>query len=66
MSIVTKRVIENFSFLSSDMIGQGYSSKVYKGKNDISNLPVALKLIDLSKINNEVQTFLLKNEISVL
>lgn len=63
---VQKKVIENYSYCLPDVIGKGYSSLVFKGKNDTTGETVAVKVIDMKGIKNEVQTFLLKNEINVL
>ncbi|KAL4459937.1 hypothetical protein ABPG74_003463 [Tetrahymena malaccensis] len=63
---VPKKVIENYSYCLPDIIGKGYSSKVYRGKNETTGDTVAVKVIDMKGIKNEVQSFLLKNEISVL
>lgn len=37
-------MIENFSYGLNDLIGKGYSSKVYKGKNDLTYELVAIKV----------------------
>jgi hypothetical protein len=37
--------IHNFSYGLSDEIGLGLTSKVFKGKNDLTGLPVAIKCI---------------------
>lgn len=63
---IQKKVIENYSYYLPDVIGKGYSSLVYKGKNDKTDEAVAVKVIDMKGIKNEVQSFLLLNEIVVL
>lgn len=50
----------------NDMIGKGYSSNVFCGKDDRSEEKVAVKVIDMKMMTNEVQLFLLSNEISVM
>lgn len=34
----TRKKIENYSYGLSDVIGKGYSSQVYKGRNDESGM----------------------------
>ena len=48
------------------MIGKGYSSHVYKGRNDESSQPVAIKVIDLRMLKNDINKVLLESEIQVL
>ncbi|CAK68742.1 unnamed protein product (macronuclear) [Paramecium tetraurelia] len=58
--------IEHYSYSANDQIGSGFSSSVYKGKNENTNETVAIKIIDRSKITNEVEEFLLNQEIRAL
>jgi len=58
--------IKNFIYDPSDVIGSGFSSKVYKGINEHNNEQVAIKVIELAKIQNEVEKYLLNNEINAL
>ena len=48
------------------MIGKGYSSHVYKGRNDDTSQPVAVKVIDLKMLKNDINKVLLDSEIEVL
>lgn len=48
----TRKKIENYSYGLNDAIGKGYSSQVYKGRNDSSDEPVAVKVIDLKMLKN--------------
>lgn len=64
--MVPRKVIENYSYCLNDELGSGYSSKVYKGRDERTGEAVAIKVIDMKMVTNEVQSFLLKNEISVL
>ena len=41
------------------MIGQGLTSIVYKGKNDKTGEPVAIKVINMKKLNNPLQSLML-------
>lgn len=50
----------------NEIIGKGYSSNVFKGKDDRDNDSVAVKVIDMKMIKNEVQKFLLQNEIQII
>ncbi|KAL4468753.1 hypothetical protein ABPG74_005256 [Tetrahymena malaccensis] len=63
---VPKKVIEHYSYQLNDQIGKGYSSKVFKGKDERTDDEVAVKVIDMKMMSNEVQLFLLQNEISVM
>jgi hypothetical protein len=63
---VPKKVIENYSYCLHDELGQGYSSKVYRGRDERTGETVAIKVIDMKMVKNEVQVFLLKNEINVM
>jgi hypothetical protein len=53
-------------FSQKDQIGMGYSSVVYKGIDDITKEDRAIKVVELSKIKNEVQRHLLNNEMRAL
>lgn len=33
----TRKKLENYSYPLEDVIGKGYSSQVFKGRNDITN-----------------------------
>ncbi len=56
----TRKKIENYSYGLNDVIGKGYSSQVYKGRNDNNgnsillsiDIPVAVKVIDLKMLKN--------------
>jgi RIO-like serine/threonine protein kinase len=52
MSAIKK--IQNFSYALSDEIGLGLTSKVFKGKNDITGTPVAIKCVDLKTQNDHL------------
>jgi predicted Ser/Thr protein kinase len=34
---ITRKKIENYSYQTGSQIGKGYSSQVFKGKNDITS-----------------------------
>jgi serine/threonine protein kinase len=48
------------------VIGKGYSSQVYKGRNDETSESVAVKVIDLRMLKNEINRILLDSEILIL
>ncbi len=48
----TRKKIQSYSYGLDDAIGKGYSSQVYKGKNDETNESVAVKVIDLKMLKN--------------
>ena len=64
--MVPRKVIEHYSYYLTEDIGKGFSSKVFKGKNNKTGEIVAVKVLDMKTIKNEVQIFLLKNEIQVM
>lgn len=55
----TRKKIENYSYGLDDTIGKGYSSQVYRGKNDETQENVAVKVIDLKMLKNEINKTLL-------
>jgi serine/threonine-protein kinase ULK2 len=65
----TRKKIENYSYGLNDIIGKGYSSQVYKGVNDENSKygflyvgrPVAVKVIDLKMLKNEINRLLLES-----
>jgi hypothetical protein len=36
----TRKKLEHFSYALSDIIGKGYSSQVFRGKNDLTSKPI--------------------------
>lgn len=48
----TRKKIENYSYGFADAIGKGYSSQVYRGRNDDTQENVAVKVIDLRLLKN--------------
>jgi len=64
--MVQTKFVKNYSYGLLDYIGKGFSSEVFKGKNDSTGEIVAIRVIDMHKIKNEVQMFLLKNETEVI
>lgn len=55
----SRKKIENYSFALNDAIGKGYSSQVYRGRNDDDNENVAVKVIDLKLLKNDINKILL-------
>jgi serine/threonine-protein kinase ULK2 len=62
----TRKKIEGFSYGLGEVIGKGYSSHVYKGRNDTTGESVAVKVIDLRMLKNDINRVLLESEIEVL
>ena len=50
--LVPKKLIEHYSYCIPDVIGSGYSSTVYKGKDENTGDFVAIKVIDMKKLKN--------------
>ncbi|CAD8046611.1 unnamed protein product [Paramecium primaurelia] len=63
---ITRKQIDHYSYILNEEIGRGFSSKVYKGKDDVSQEPVAVKVIDMKMIKQSIHSQLLKNEINAL
>lgn len=61
-----RKKVEDYSYCLSHNIGKGYSSQVFKGRNDNSNEIVAIKVIDMRMLKGEVHKNLLESEIEVL
>jgi serine/threonine-protein kinase ULK2 len=59
-------MIENYSYGLSDEIGKGFSSKVFKGKNETTQETVAVKVIDMQMLKSPVHLQLLQSEIEAL
>ena len=59
MSSYSRKKIENYSYALADIIGKGYSSQVYKGRNDNTMEPVAIKVIDLKMLKTDINRVLL-------
>lgn len=61
-----RKAIDHYSYALNDEIGRGFSSKVYKGKDDTTNTHVAIKVIDMKMVKQSIHASLLKNEINAL
>ncbi|CAD8143808.1 unnamed protein product [Paramecium octaurelia] len=61
-----RKTISNYTYEYNDLIGSGYSSKVYKGINTKTNQVVAIKVISIQQLITQISKSLLKNEIQVL
>lgn len=62
----TRKKIENYSYGLNDVIGKGYSSQVYKGKNQDNEEHVAIKVIDMHMLKNDINKLLLESQILIL
>lgn len=58
--------IKNYIYDPVQIIGSGFSSNVYKGLNELNGETIAIKVLELSKIQSEVEKYLLNNEINAL
>ncbi|CAD8166199.1 unnamed protein product [Paramecium octaurelia] len=63
---VIRKQIGDYNFDMNDIIGEGYSSKVYKGIHMSTHQVVAIKVISLETYNSPIQKSLLSNEIKIL
>ncbi|CAD8076197.1 unnamed protein product [Paramecium sonneborni] len=61
-----KKQIGDYYFDINDIIGEGYSSKVYKGIHMVTHQDVAIKVISQETYNSPIQKSLLSNEIKIL
>lgn len=66
MQSVARKKLEHYSYLLTDAIGKGYSSQVFRGRNDLTNEQVAIKVINMSMLKSEVHQALLASEIECL
>jgi hypothetical protein len=41
-SASTRKKLEDYSYLLNNNIGKGYSSQVFKGRNDITSIPIII------------------------
>ncbi|CAD8151092.1 unnamed protein product [Paramecium octaurelia] len=62
---IQKRV-QKYSYFLNDILGEGYSSSVYRGINFYTNQVVAIKVINFSTLTTPISQTLLKNEIKIL
>lgn len=58
--------LKGYRYFPHDKIGMGYSSVVYKGVNSQDSTEVAIKAVDLHRIDTEVKRSLLRNEIKLV
>jgi serine/threonine protein kinase len=62
----TRKAIDHYSYGLNEEIGRGFSSRVYKGRDENTQQPVAVKVIDMKMIKQSIHATLLKNEINAL
>ncbi|XP_051912251.1 serine/threonine-protein kinase atg1-like [Hippocampus zosterae] len=65
-STSTRKKIDHYSYRLNERIGKGYSSQVYRGRDDLTNEPVALKVIDLKGLKDAVSKEMLESETAIL
>ena len=61
-----RKIVENFSYALTDSIGKGFSSIVYRGRNDETNEIVAIKVIDKKGLKTPLHYQLLRSEVEAL
>ena len=61
-----RKKIENYSYSLNDIIHRGSKSVVFHGLNDLTNHSVALKVVELKKINPLLIKQLYEGEVSAL
>ena len=49
-----KKIIDHYSYCLSDILGSGYSSTVFQGKDEKTGSSVAIKVIDMKKTKNAI------------
>ncbi|KAM3142117.1 hypothetical protein pb186bvf_005771 [Paramecium bursaria] len=62
----TRKAIDHYSYAICEEIGRGFSSRVYKGRDENTSNSVAVKVIDMKMVKQSIHAILLKNEISAL
>jgi serine/threonine-protein kinase ULK/ATG1 len=60
-----RKRIEQYSYNISDLIGEGYTSRVFKASNDMSNELFAVKVVELKKYSSSNRE-MLESEVSIL
>jgi len=53
--------IKNYIYDPAELIGSGFSSNVFKGMNELNREVIAIKVLELGKIQSEVEKYLLNN-----
>ncbi|CAK58292.1 unnamed protein product (macronuclear) [Paramecium tetraurelia] len=61
-----RKAIDHYSYAIDQEIGKGFSSRVYKGRDERTLENVAVKVIDMKKLKQTIHKQLLKNEINAL
>jgi len=58
--------IENYYYCMSNQVGQGNFSQVFRGIDQTTGIPVAVKVIKFASLTNRVAKQLVLNETAVL
>ena len=56
-------IVAKYAYYAKDQIGDGAFSQVYKGVNRENGEIVAIKVINMKKLDSSVKLYLLQNEI---
>lgn len=61
-----EKVVDDYSYDPAKTLAQGAFASVFKGKHIADGRPVAIKVIRLAEISNDIEKMLLRNEISAV
>ncbi|CAD8059728.1 unnamed protein product [Paramecium primaurelia] len=61
-----QKTVYKYSYFLNDILGEGYSSKVYKGIHNDTKQVVAIKVINFQTLVTPISQSLLKNEIAII
>ena len=65
-SVVKEKHIENYSYDLSALLGEGSYSQVFKGKDNTTDTPVAIKVIDRRKVHNPYVLKMIQQETLIM
>ncbi|CAD8066867.1 unnamed protein product [Paramecium sonneborni] len=61
-----QKTVYKYSYFLNDILGEGYSSQVYKGIHNETKQVVAIKVINFQTLVTPISQSLLKNEINII
>jgi len=65
-SLIKEKHIENYSYDLSAVLGEGSYSQVFKGRDNTTNTPVAIKVIDRKKVHNPYVLKMIQQETLIM